>query len=66
MNRISTSENTMSKQTTATNDKSSTAKTSSLPRRMRVSDLLFAVSTLGAAVVIMAMRGPKIPPTSGD
>ena len=56
----------MNKQTKSMNDKPSTPKTSHPRRRLRVADLLCAVPTLGTAMLFMAMRGPKVPPSSGD
>lgn len=31
-----------------------------------VTDLLFALSTIGAAVLVAAMHSPKLPPANGD
>ena len=35
-------------------------------RGFGVIELLFAVSTIGAAILVAASRGPKVPPGSGD
>lgn len=56
----------MNKQTKSRNNKPTTPKTSNQRRRSRVADLLCAVPTLGTALLFIAMRGPKIPPYSGD
>ena len=36
------------------------------PRSIGLTALLFAVTTLGAAVLVGAMRVPKLPPAAGD
>ena len=66
MNRISTSENTMNKQTKATNDKPTPPKTSNKRRRLGVADLLCAASSLSAAVLVGALAYTKRPPLQGD
>ena len=35
-------------------------------RGISVIELLFAASTIGAAVLVMATSGPKLPPANGD
>ena len=35
-------------------------------RGISVIELLFAASTIGAAVLVMHLGGPKLPPTNGD
>ena len=40
--------------------------TSDNQRGIGVAELLFAVATLGAAILVGAMGGPKIPVATGD
>ena len=64
MNRISTSENTMSKQTKATNDKLTRPKTSTERWRLRFAAL--APTVLSAAVLVGALAYTKKPQLAGD
>jgi len=47
------------------NEKTETT-TKSNQRGAAITELLFAIATLGAAVIAVAMTDPKIPPASGD
>jgi len=47
------------------NDKTETSATAK-QRGAAITELLFAVATLGAAVLVTAMIGPKIPEGIGD
>ena len=52
-----------------TNQIDTTSTTMNLPekrRDVRIVDLLFNATTLGAAVVAAAIVGPKVPPLAGD
>ena len=42
------------------------ATTKAKQRGAAVTELLFAIATLGAAVIAVAMTDPKIPPAVGD
>jgi hypothetical protein len=42
------------------------ARTVDAPRRARVAALLNAGVTIGAAIVVVAMAGPKVPPYQSD
>lgn len=47
-------------------NKSTRPNTTGEQRPVRVTTLLNAAATLGAAVLAVAMYGPKIPPMAGD
>ena len=49
------------------NDKTETTNTTTTNQRgAAVTELLFAIATLAAAVIAVAMTDPKIPPAAGD
>ena len=47
-------------------NKASQPNHSDKQRGISVVELLFAASTIGAAVLVMATSGPKLPPTKSD
>ena len=56
----------MNKPTKPMRDKPGKPITNDKQRGIGVVELLFAATTIGAAVLVMHLTGPKLPPTNGD